>query len=188
MSSSSSAIVLAAQCQVRTPSASSYRRATPLPTDELADRARAEVAVHRDGRIGRHRRIRLAHRNSMRGEFSIARGASGTVMRHFVRARAFAAPTTVAALALGMTVPAASRVLIPASPAPRSDSGQLCSDPAESVHEGCSPNNCAFTKPPTVKERPSLQAPGSDRKRSLTAFVEACGTPARTALGLPQGR
>ena len=35
-----------------TPSASSYRRATPLPTDELADRARAEVAVHRDGRFG----------------------------------------------------------------------------------------------------------------------------------------
>ena len=31
-----------------TPSASSYRRATPLPTDELADRARAEVAVHRE--------------------------------------------------------------------------------------------------------------------------------------------
>ena len=108
-----------------TPSASSYRRATPLPTDELADRARAEVAVHLgsaarcasslDGRFGRHRRIGLAHRNSMRGEFSIARGASGTVMRHFVRARAFAAPAPVAPLALGMTVPAAPRVLIPAS-------------------------------------------------------------------------
>ena len=80
-----------------TPSASSYRRATPLPTDELADRARAEVAVHLGsaarcasslgGRFGRHRWIGLAHRNSMRGEFSIARGASGTVMRHFVRAR-----------------------------------------------------------------------------------------------------
>ena len=108
-----------------TPSASSYRRATPLPTDELADRARAEVAVHLGsaarcasslgGRFGRHRRIGLAHRNSMRGEFSIARGASGTVMRHFVRTRAFAAPAPVAALALGMTVPAASRVLIPAS-------------------------------------------------------------------------
>ena len=51
----------------------------------------------------------------MRGEFSIARGASGTVMRHFVRAHAFAAPAPVTALALGMTVPAASRVLIPAS-------------------------------------------------------------------------
>ena len=51
----------------------------------------------------------------MRGEFSIARGASGTVMRHFVRARAFAAPAPVAPLALGMTVPAAPRVLIPAS-------------------------------------------------------------------------
>ena len=36
-------------------------------------------------------------------------------MRHFVRTRAFAAPAPVAALALGMTVPAASRVLIPAS-------------------------------------------------------------------------
>ena len=85
-----------ARCSVpgATPSASSYRRATPLPTDELADRARAEVAVHLrsaarcasslGGRFGRHRRIGLAHRNSMRGEFSIARGASGTVMRHFV--------------------------------------------------------------------------------------------------------
>ena len=116
-----------ARCSVpgATPSASSYRRATPLPTDELADRARAEVAVHLgsaarcasslDGRFGRHRRIGLAHRNSMRGEFSIARGASGTVMRHFVRARAFAAPAPVAPLALGMTVPAAPRVLIPAS-------------------------------------------------------------------------
>ena len=51
----------------------------------------------------------------MRGEFSIARGASGTVMRHFVRARAFAAPAPVAPLALGMTVPPAPRVLIPAS-------------------------------------------------------------------------
>ena len=108
-----------------TPSASSYRRATPLPTDELAERARAEVAVHLGsaarcasslgGRFGRHRRIGLAHRNSMRGEFSIARGASGTVMRHFVRARAFAAPAPVAPLALGMTVAAAPRVLIPAS-------------------------------------------------------------------------
>ena len=36
-------------------------------------------------------------------------------MRHFVRARAFAAPAPVAPLALGMTVPAAPRVLIPAS-------------------------------------------------------------------------
>ena len=36
-------------------------------------------------------------------------------MRHFVRARAFVAPAPVAALALGMTVPAASRVLISAS-------------------------------------------------------------------------
>ena len=77
--------------------------------------ASIQVAVHRDGRFGRHRRIGLAHRNSMRGEFSIARGASGTVMRHFVRARAFAAPAPVAPLALGMTVPAAPRVLIPAS-------------------------------------------------------------------------
>ena len=108
-----------------TPSASSYRRATPLPTDELADRARTEVAVHLGsaarcasslgGWFGRHRRIGLAHRNSMTGEFSIARGASGTVMRHFVRTRVFAAPAPVAPLALGMTVPAASRVLIPAS-------------------------------------------------------------------------
>ena len=40
------------------------------------------------------------------------RGASGTVMRHFLRTRVFAAPAAVAALALGVTVPAASRVLI----------------------------------------------------------------------------
>ena len=36
-------------------------------------------------------------------------------MRHFVHTRVFAAPAAVAALALGVTVPAASRVLIPAS-------------------------------------------------------------------------
>ena len=106
-------------------SASSYRRAPPLPADELADRARTEVAVHLGsgarcasslgGRFGRHRRIRLAHRNLMTGEFSTARGASGTVMRHFLRTRVFAAPTPVAALALGMAVPAAARLLIPAS-------------------------------------------------------------------------
>ena len=36
-------------------------------------------------------------------------------MRHFLRTRVFTAPAAVAALALGMTVPAASRVLIPAS-------------------------------------------------------------------------
>ena len=35
-------------------------------------------------------------------------------MRHFVHTRVFAPPATVAALALGVTVPAASRVLIPA--------------------------------------------------------------------------
>ena len=51
----------------------------------------------------------------MTGEFSTARGASGTVMRHFVHTRVFAAPAPVAALALGVTVPAASRVLISAS-------------------------------------------------------------------------
>ena len=107
------------------PSASSYRRAPPLPADELAERARTEVAVHRGsaarctsslgGRFAGHRRARLAHRNLMTGEFSTARGASGTVMRHFVHTRVFAAPAPVAALALGVTVPAASRVLIPAS-------------------------------------------------------------------------
>ena len=42
-------------------------------------------------------------------------GKRGGHLHYFVRARAFAAPATVAALALGMTVPAASRVLIPAS-------------------------------------------------------------------------
>ena len=40
----------------------------------------------------------------------------------------------------------------------RDDSEQLCSDPAESVHEGCSPNNCAFTKPPTSG------SPAADRR------------------------
>ena len=106
-------------------SASSYRRAPPLPAAELADRARAEVAVHLGsgarcasslgGWFGQHRRIRLAHHNLMTGEFSTARGAIGTVMRHFLHTRVFAAPAPVAALALGVTVPAASRVLIPAS-------------------------------------------------------------------------
>jgi len=95
--------------------ASSRRQAPPLPADKLADRARTEVAVHRMGRLGGHRQARLVHRSLMTGECSTARGRSGTVMRHFLPARAFAAPAPVAALTLGMTVSAASRVLIPAS-------------------------------------------------------------------------
>ena len=95
--------------------ASSRRRAPPLPADKLADRARTEVAVHRMGRLGGHRRARLAHRTLMTGECTTARGRSGTVMRHFLPTRAFAASASVAALALGMTVSAASRALIPAS-------------------------------------------------------------------------
>ena len=34
----------------------------------------------------------------------------------------------------------------------RDDSEQLCSDPAESVHEGCSPFIRAFTQPPTAEK------------------------------------
>ena len=49
----------------------------------------------------------------MSGEFSTASGEYGTVMRHFFCAGPFAAPAPVAALALGMTVPAAPRLLIP---------------------------------------------------------------------------
>ena len=62
-----------------------------------------------------HGRTRLAHRNSMTGECSTARGGSGTVIRHYFPARTFPAPAPVAPLTLGMTVPAASRVLIPTS-------------------------------------------------------------------------
>ena len=99
------------------------RRAPPLSADELADRACAEVAVHLGsaarcasslvaglGDIGDSPRASQLDG----GEFSTARGASGTVMRHFVHTRVFAAPAPVAALALGVTVPAASRVLISA--------------------------------------------------------------------------
>ena len=39
-------------------------------------------------------------------------GVKGTLMRHYFPASTFAAPAPVAALALGMTVPAASRLLI----------------------------------------------------------------------------
>ena len=81
-----------------TASALSQRRTSPLPPEELADRARTEVAVHLGSRFGRHRRARLAHRNSMTGECSTVRGGSGTVMRHLLSARAFAAPTPVARL------------------------------------------------------------------------------------------
>ena len=46
----------------------------------------------------------------------------------------------------------------------RDDSEQLCSDPAESVHEGCSPNNCAFTKAaysedPNIPRKPICDLP-----------------------------
>ena len=66
------------------------------------------------GRFGGHRRAHLAHRSSMRGECTTARGGSGTVMRHHLRARVLAAPAPGAALTLGMTVSTASRALIPA--------------------------------------------------------------------------
>ena len=108
-----------------TASASSHRGAAPPVADDLAERARTEVTVHPGsaarcasslgGRFGRHRRIRLALRNSMTGECTTARGGSGTVMRHLLPAHAFTAPAPVAALTLGVTVPAAARVLIPAS-------------------------------------------------------------------------
>ena len=91
------------------------RRASPVNTHVVADRAGAEVAVHRGCRFGGHRRARLALESSLAGEFSTAWGASGTLMRHFLSASPFAAPVPVAALALGVTVPAASRALIPAS-------------------------------------------------------------------------
>ena len=67
------------------------------------------------GRFGGHRRARLAHRSSMTGECTTARGRNGTVMRHFLPVGAFAAPAPVAALTLGMTVSTASRALIPPS-------------------------------------------------------------------------
>ena len=91
----------------------SYRGAAPVETDELADRACTEVAMHGGGRFGGHRWTLLAHRSLMSGEFSTASGEYGTVMRHFLCAGPFAAPAPVAALALGMAVPAAPRLLIP---------------------------------------------------------------------------
>ena len=55
----------------------------------------------------------------------------------------------------------------------RDDSEQLCSDPADSVHEGCSPNNCAFTKPPTLPRRCAKSAASSARCSSSIG----CSTP-----------
>ena len=96
-----------------------------MNTHELADRTCAEVAPHSgsaarcasslDGRLGGHRRVRLAPENSLAQEWSTASRRCGTLMRHLLWANPVAAPTAVAALALGMTVSAASRVLIPAS-------------------------------------------------------------------------
>ena len=96
-----------------------------MNTHELADRTCAEVAPHRGsaaryanslgGRLGGHRRARLAPENSLAHEWSTASRRDGTLMRHFLPADPVAAPASVAALALGMTVPTASRVLIPAS-------------------------------------------------------------------------
>ena len=96
-------------------SASSHRWASPFHTDELVDWAHTEVAVHRYGRFGRHRGTRLVHRNSMTGECTTVRGESGTMMRHILPARGVAASLAVAALALGMTMPTASGLLVPAS-------------------------------------------------------------------------
>ena len=92
------------------------RGASPVKTHELADRTCAEVAMHRGGgRLGGHRGVRLVLENSLTHEWNTVSRQCGTVMRHFLHTRVFAAPATVAALALGVTVPAASRVLIPAS-------------------------------------------------------------------------
>ena len=65
--------------------------------------------------LGGHRRARLAHRSSMTGECTTARGRSGTVMRHLLPVRAFTPPAPVTALTLGMTVSTTSRALIPPS-------------------------------------------------------------------------
>ena len=98
-----------------TMSASSHRWASPFHTDELVDWALTEVAVHRYGRFGRHRGTRLVHRNSMTSECTTVRGESGTMMRHILPAHGVAASLAVAALALGMTMPTASGLLVPAS-------------------------------------------------------------------------
>ena len=94
--------------------APAHRRTPPPQTDELTDRACAEVAVHGGRWLWGHRRTRFAPRNSMAGEWSTAPQRYGTVMRHFLSTCAFAAPVAIAALALGVTVPAASRLLISA--------------------------------------------------------------------------
>ena len=91
------------------------RRASPVKAHELANRAGAEVALRRGCRLGGHRRARLALENSLASEWSTARRRGGTLMRHFLSASSYAAPAPVAALALGVTMPAASRALIPAS-------------------------------------------------------------------------
>ena len=76
------------------------------------DRTCAEVAALRGERWSRHGRTRLAPGHLMGGEWSTALGGCGTVMRHFSPTAPFAAPEAVAALALGMAVPAASRLLV----------------------------------------------------------------------------
>ena len=101
---------------------STNRRAPPVKTHELADRACAEVALNLGsaarcasllgGRLGGHRRARLAPESSLAYEWSTASRRCGTVMRHFFSADLVVTSASVAALALGMTVPAASRLLI----------------------------------------------------------------------------
>ena len=54
--------------------APTYRRAPPVKANKPADRAFAEVAVHRGGRFGGHRRARLVHRNSMTRQCSTTGG------------------------------------------------------------------------------------------------------------------
>ena len=75
----------------------------------------ARCASSLGGRVGGHRRARLAPENSLASQWSTAQRRCGTLMRHFLSPVPVAAPAPVAALALGVTVPAASRTLIPAS-------------------------------------------------------------------------
>ena len=123
MSSSSIAIVLCAQRQVRVRRRTGGRRHCRR-TNSLTGRAQKIGSASWKCRSLRELAwwpVWTASADSPRasqldeGEFSTARGASGTVMRHFVHTRVFAPPAPVAALALGVTAPATSRVLIPAS-------------------------------------------------------------------------
>ena len=130
--------------------------------------------------MGGHRHTRLALGNSMANECSTARGRSGTVMRHFFSAGPLAAPAPVTPLAFGMTVPAASRVLIPA---PRRAQRLTPSEAATTRRAVALPPVTARADEHLALAPCTQEQPGIVHRSSRRGGLDDPRSPGNTALG-----